>query len=105
MGPAAHFSSGWIDRPWWDGFGWLMPLVVLATFAVVAVWAISRITRQQTLPLAQAVASPPYRPRADGAVDEARLRHARGDLTREEYLQIARDLGAPATSEGGGTDG
>jgi|ERR1041384_705107 uncharacterized membrane protein len=31
----------------------------------------------------------------DAALREARMRYARGELTREQYLQITHDLGAP----------
>jgi uncharacterized membrane protein len=33
-------------------------------------------------------------PRLDGALEEVRLRYARGEIGREEFLQRAADLGA-----------
>ena len=109
MGPYEHFGPGFIDRPGWDGFGWLMPLLFLSVFAGIAVWAILRMTRQQQQQLAAATpaGAPPAYPAApqDGAVEHARLRYAMGEITREEYLQIARDLGAPAEPTGGDLDG
>jgi hypothetical protein len=36
MGPYEHFGPGFIDRPGWDGFGWLMPLLFLSVFAGIA---------------------------------------------------------------------
>ena len=35
----------------------------------------------------------PARPHVDTALQEARMRYARGEMTREEFLQIATDLG------------
>ncbi|HJT37084.1 MAG TPA: hypothetical protein VJ818_01560 [Actinomycetota bacterium] len=32
---------------------------------------------------------------ADTALQEARMRYARGEMTREEFLQISTDLGGP----------
>ena len=34
---------------------------------------------------------------SDAALQEARVRYARGEMTREEFLQISTDLGGPAT--------
>ncbi|HEX2403275.1 MAG TPA: hypothetical protein VHM29_01130 [Acidimicrobiia bacterium] len=31
----------------------------------------------------------------DEALDAVRLRYARGDMTREEFLQVTKDLGGP----------
>ena len=39
------------------------------------------------------VAPPP--PSEDAALREARMRYARGEMTREEYLQVSTDLGGP----------
>jgi uncharacterized membrane protein len=36
------------------------------------------------------------RPSADTALEEARMRYARGEMTREDFLQISTDLGGPA---------
>lgn len=33
----------------------------------------------------------------DTALQEARMRYARGEMTREEFLQISTDLGGPPT--------
>src|SRR5258706_14126335 len=35
----------------------------------------------------------PQRPSTDGALQEARMRYARGEMSREEFLQISTDLG------------
>jgi uncharacterized membrane protein len=41
-------------------------------------------------------ATPVTRASADTALQEARLRYARGEMPREEFLQISTDLGGPA---------
>jgi uncharacterized membrane protein len=104
MGPSVHLDPSWVDRPWWDGFGWLMPLLFLAVFAAIAVWAISRVSKQQPLAAAPWGAPPPSPAQPDGAVEQARLRYAKGEITRDEYLQIARDLGGPSEPSGGDRD-
>jgi uncharacterized membrane protein len=38
----------------------------------------------------------PARASVDTALQEARMRYARGEMTREEFLQISTDLGGPA---------
>jgi uncharacterized membrane protein len=38
----------------------------------------------------------PVRASVDTALQEARMRYARGEMTREEFLQISTDLGGPA---------
>jgi uncharacterized membrane protein len=40
--------------------------------------------------------STPVRTSVDSALQEARMRYARGEMTREEFLQISTDLGGPA---------
>jgi uncharacterized membrane protein len=38
-------------------------------------------------------------PRADDAVNHLRMRYARGELSRDEYLRVSADLGAPLPAE------
>lgn len=96
MTPIGHLGPGWIDRPWWDGLAWLLPLIFFAVLTGLAIWAVMRVTRQEALVTASVppMASPGRHP--DGAVEQARLRYARGDIARDEYVQIAQDLGGPA---------
>jgi uncharacterized membrane protein len=74
-------------------FGWLVPLFVVAGFAVLVVWAVRRMTAMRLSP---ALAPGGGVPHADPAVESARLRYAKGEITREDYLRIAADIGAPA---------
>ncbi|MGE5459052.1 MAG: hypothetical protein ACM3WR_00345 [Solirubrobacterales bacterium] len=109
--PYGHMDPGWVDRPWWGVFGWLMPLLILALVALVMVWAVTRTTR--TLPSAVVTGAPspafaaapvPF-PTGDGALERARMRYASGEIGREEFLQVARDLGAPDETQEAGSDG
>jgi hypothetical protein len=40
----------------------------------------------------------------DGAIEELRLRYARGEMTHEEYTQRFMDLGGDPTARGAATD-
>lgn len=73
---------------WWS-VGDVLPLLLLVVLIGVVVWAVLRVTRHDRTPVG-AVAG------ADSALREARLRYARGDMTRDEYLEKNRDLGGTA---------
>jgi uncharacterized membrane protein len=64
----------------------IVPLVLLIVLIGVVVWAAVRVTRRDRVPLGAALAG-------DGALNEVRLRYARGEMNREEYLEKSRDLG------------
>jgi hypothetical protein len=93
---------GWFDRPWWaDLLAWLVPILLIALVALLVVWVVSRTTRRPVSP------APPAPPR-DGALEQARMRYARGEIDRDAFLQLASDLGggiAPQAAPGGGSDG
>ena len=67
-----------------DGMGWWMLVgsVWFVFFWAVVIWAVVRVTS----------------PRQDGgeasALDIARRRYARGEISREEFEQFRRDLAA-----------
>jgi len=75
---------------WWWFFGGLVPFLFLLVLIGVAIWAILRATGR--VPARVEAAIPVAR--ADGALSEVRLRYARGEMSREEFLQRSRDLGA-----------
>lgn len=75
---------------WWphDGVAWFWMLgglvwMVIFWGAIIAlvVWAVSRLTRREATP------------RSDSALEIARQRYARGEISREEFEQIRQDLG------------
>jgi putative membrane protein len=84
---------------WWWGFGGLVPFLLLLALVGLAVWAVVRITlRGSGLSPAIGAAAPVTRP--DGALEEVRLRYARGEMNREEFLQRSQDLGGAGPTPG-----
>jgi uncharacterized membrane protein len=88
---------GWheVHQGWWV-FGELIPLLFLVAVIVFGIWAVRRITESHRLP----VTGPASRGGAglgragmDSAVQELRLRYARGELGRDEFVQRFHDLG------------
>jgi uncharacterized membrane protein len=70
--------------------GWLIFAVLLALLALAVVYAVTR-TGVGARP--RPALGPPAHPEDPLAV--LRLRYARGELTREEYLRTSEDLGVP----------
>jgi putative membrane protein len=64
---------------------------ILALIALLAVWLVMSIRRTQVAPAGGPALPPPAT--EDVAMREARMRYARGEMTREEFLQISSDLG------------
>jgi putative membrane protein len=75
---------------WW-GILHLLPFVMLLVLIGVGIWAVLRIT-SRPVALGAGVGPAPLPPR-DTAVEELRIRYARGELEREDYAQRMRDLG------------
>ena len=89
-----HHARGFVDRDWgWGFFGGIIPMVLLLLLIGVAVWAIVRATTRGPTVVQTSTPAAPVILR-DGALEEVRLRYARGELTREEFVQRSRDLGA-----------
>jgi hypothetical protein len=85
-----------VHHGWWPGIvGELIPLLFLAAVLVFGIWAVRRITDGNRLPVTG------VSPRAagmatagvDGALQELRLRYARGEVARDEFVERFRDLG------------
>jgi putative membrane protein len=92
-----------IDRhdTWWNmALGWL-PLLLFMVAIGVAIWAVLRVTSGSRTAAVSATSSEamaaPRRP--DPAVDELRIRYARGEVTREDFLTRGRDLGEDLSAE------
>ncbi len=86
-----HHYDGPYGHDGWFLLGGLIPLLLLAVLIGVAVWAVIRFTGRGR-PMA-ATNGPTLAPAPDGALEEVRLRYARGEITREEFVQRFRDLG------------
>ncbi len=65
---------------WWAWFGGMWMIVFWAGLIALIVWAITRLTRRGS--------STPK----DDALHIARQRYAKGELTKQEYEQIKKDL-------------
>jgi putative membrane protein len=80
------------DHGWWVFFGGFLPLVLFIALIGLVVWAVLRFTGRgrALMPASSCVvaASPP-----DDALQEVRLRYARGEMNRQEFVQRYRDLG------------
>ncbi len=80
---------------WWL-FDVLLELAVIAAVVVLAVLVVQRITDGSVR--ATAVPREAAQTPSDQALTELRLRYARGEISREDYLQAAADLGSPVTT-------
>ncbi|MGA2803951.1 MAG: SHOCT domain-containing protein [Acidimicrobiales bacterium] len=78
----------------------LLVLVLVIAALVVGVMALVR-TRRYPGPRLQAWNWPPLGPRIDPALNELRIRYARGELSWEEYAQRAANLGFPVHPHAG----
>ena len=111
-GPPQSDPSQFVHHDvWWSGPAHLLPLLLFAVLVGVIVWGVLRLTAQRTSALAGVgapVGPPPARPPRDHAQDELRVRYARGDIDRTEYLERSTDLGivdAAAFDEADGRPG
>ena len=86
----AH-SPFWQDNNYWwvTNFLWLLLMGALVALAVAL--ALRLVDRLPT----GGGSGGPERPAFDPALNELRMRYARGEVSRDEYLRAASDLGAP----------
>jgi len=87
-----------IYHPWWSFAGVIFLLLLFAAVVALLIWAVLRLTEERPAPLAGWRGLPQgQRPgwRPDVALEHARYRYARGEIGREEFMQISTDLGAP----------
>jgi putative membrane protein len=87
FGPGPYHHGGYPILHLVIGFAFLALIVLLAVYVVKLM---TSANHAQTIPAAHA---PPALPAEDAALREARMRYARGEMTREEYLQVSSDLG------------
>jgi putative membrane protein len=88
--PGPHvLHHGWL----WP-IGPLIPLLFFVVIVGVAIWAVVRLSNRpvagQPMPFAG-----PRGPGVDAALDLVRTRYARGEIGRDEFVQLSTDLGAP----------
>ena len=87
-----RFGPRTMEHGWWAGVASdLVPLIFLVALIAFGFWAVRRITDQDRIQAAGVGTPAPAA--ADGALEELRLRYARGDIDRDEYVQRFRDLG------------
>lgn len=81
MGPGMMGGWGWggAINPWWGVLSILFGTLVVAGLGLLVVWAVRQ-------------AGPGEAGRGRSPLDILKERYARGDLTREQYEQMRRDL-------------
>src|SRR5262245_20843728 len=78
---------------WWQSGFHLLPLLLFAIFIGVLVWGVLRLSSQGAFATASSPIGPmDPRPR-DPALEELRVRYARGELDRSDFLERSADLG------------
>jgi len=86
-GPWQGGPPGYVHHDAWWGSFHLLPIALFLVAVGVAIWAVLRFTPR---PAVGAIA-----PGRDPAVEELRIRYARGELARDDFAQRMRDLGSP----------
>ena len=71
--------TGW---HWWMALGGIFFVLFWAAVIFLLIWAVRRFSRN----------SATYEPRS--ALDIAKERYARGEITKEQFDQIKKDLGS-----------
>jgi putative membrane protein len=89
-----HHGDRFVGRDgwWWGFFGNIVPMLFFLVLVGLAVWAIMRLTARGSVPGSPPTAGAPIA-RLDAALEEVRIRYARGEIDREEFVQRSRDLG------------
>jgi uncharacterized membrane protein len=91
-GPWQGNPPGYVHHgAWWD-FVHLLPFLMFLVLIGVGIWAVLRFSSRPVMATGAAAAIPPQR---DPALEELRIRYARGELGRDDFSQRMRDLGHP----------
>jgi uncharacterized membrane protein len=86
----ANMGHGYgFEHGGWGFLGWLLPLLFLGVLAGLGVWLVLRLTQR---PAPAAAAGPGWVP-PSAALEQVRSRYARGEIDREEFVQLSNDLG------------
>lgn len=78
-------------------FGGLLFIILLGAFIGLIIWAFVRLASEHhSVPMGPGGGMPgaAWGPPGDDALNTARVRYARGELTREQYFQVVGDLTA-----------
>ena len=99
-GPFGPFGPPRFERHGgWEWLHALFGLLFVAAIVALIVFLLLRVfDRNQPKPVASGPIYPPPRspaPGFDPALAELRLRYARGEVSRDDFLRISTDLGAP----------
>jgi uncharacterized membrane protein len=83
---------------WWFGHavGLILAVALITLLVVLALRLLNRTSLAAPVVAASGAAPPP--PSEDAALAQLRLRYANGDVSRDDYLRIASDLGASVPS-------
>ncbi len=105
-----RMGPGWGPHAGWEWLGGLVPLLMFLVLVGLGIWLVVRLTGTRARPMSAApggpapLASPG--PRPDAASEQLRMRYARGEIGREEFLVALQDLaGAPGVPGVAGTTG
>jgi len=81
------------DTAWWSTWQGALMIGLMILIAGLLIWLIAR-SRTTSETSARSGGAPPAAPgsRADDAVEQARLRYARGEIDRAGYARIVQDL-------------
>ncbi len=71
--------------------GGLLSVVFLVIIIVAAIWLIAMIARGGSVVNPRLI--PPAAPAGQTPLDILQMRYARGEITKEQYEQMKRDLG------------
>jgi putative membrane protein len=88
-GPWQGNPPGYVHHGAWWGFLHLLPFLMFLVLIGVGIWAVLRFSSRPIA--AVGTVGPPAR---DEAVEELRIRYARGELGRDDFAQRMRDLGS-----------
>ncbi len=72
-------------------FFWFVALLVFLALIAVAICTLVRLTRGS----GSSAGAPAAAAAEDGAIESVRMRYARGEIQRDEFIRVSTDLGAP----------
>ena len=100
-GPWQGDPPGYVHHGAWWGFLHLLPFLMFLVLIGVGIWAVLRFSSRPlatsggAAALASTGGAGTIAPARDPAIEELRIRYARGELERDDFTQRMRDLGHP----------